>query len=412
MKISKKSFVKKYKQAKNCSTRTALLKWAKCLSRFGLDSSESFVDLQQSKFGVIGNGFPTVHYFTQNNMRTKMSLVQFRSRLDANRPWQNCFILKQISTQDPQQNVTKRIIFENDNSFFGYEAGYDTSPIVQIQERYLLASDVLDQEAINNTIRNNPNYFKNALIATLQNNGCLETINGVINFNMPNIPMIPQFDIEERICNNDCYPDRFIQTYCSSFLNFTPPGNNNMRNRFMHLTLFSEPRLASFDILNNTNVRANSRKYAPHFYHFTIDQRLITDFENRYQIPVVPNRNSYWSFFYDVIKQSFIFLPHPRNRIIRDLNNARRLRQEAQATAQRINSLLDCLERFFNNLIRIRNPHPPHYKRLPPYNVPHNPQNPNLPPPQIFLAVPSLDPQNACGIYLQAQNDILANTQM
>lgn len=48
MRISRKSFIKKYKKAKNCNTRTALLKWKKVMLCFGKGSS-------MNEFGAVNN---------------------------------------------------------------------------------------------------------------------------------------------------------------------------------------------------------------------------------------------------------------------------------------------------------------------------------------------------------------------
>lgn len=399
MRISKQLFVKKYKKLKNCNTRTALKKWTTCLARFG-------TDLRRTKFGHIGDindqNYPRVLYNIIDGKRTKVTLIEYKSRLDGNqwqeRPWNYCFVFKQIDGASIERNF----IFDADEPLvFGFYANrMNIRPSVQIPERYILASDVINQEAIN-TIhrqrhrRGREQLFRKYLRRSMQRNGCLEVINGLIIFDN-RVRIQPEFDVEERISDNHCKPDPQNPQYCNFFINFMGEGQF-AHKRYFHLSLFSEEVAAMVDNIG----RLDTRAYVPHFYHLKLEDDFMVDLMARYHIP--DSQSKYWMFYYDVIEQKFEFVPQGDNTIITDLENNGD--EASLRMADRFKAFLRCLADFFMYLINDR----PILLRPPPYNVPHIlPHNANANANNANAnQIDSLDP-GLCRVY---RNDILEINQ-
>lgn len=326
MKISRNSFVKKYKALKKCSTQKALLKWNKILLHFGID-----VSLKTLKFGM-DNDAATNQAVQIQAAPPQQSL--YRAILLDN----DVFVINNLrvivgevkrladGTFQATNFITKVNILYNDceealnslgfgNNLQSEQLTYTYTDINNNITQKITNTRIVDASLIlnhaffnkctqysrNGRCDSNKEAFK--VLGSKLEQDCLQFLRNYLNATK----------VEARECaNGDEYYENF----------HTPPIRNDNSNRKYHLTFHKPPSQ------NDTGVGA---------FHFKIDnsasKKLVFD---------VVDRKFY---FQEVLNQRFVF---PNN--------------------QQVNGVLNCIQETLNNFLnldRIKVGNAYHYPTLP-----------------------------------------------
>lgn len=221
MYISRKSFLKKYKKLKKCSTQKALLKWGKALLMFNT-----------LRFG---NTLPLP--ILRKNKAEQTVYVSFRN--DSNRVYviKKTFdgyvyeLDKNIETIQPQDvpSTSKRII---------------------LKQRFYLANDIINHNYFGMNQNRNLYDLGRDIVKPLTTGGCQNELR--------------EIGSSAHIESHECGYDGEDASVCKYFINLTPSQQyNTFQNRVCHLTFFSD----------KSRDNARMRRIDPYFYHFALNKR-------------------------------------------------------------------------------------------------------------------------------------------
>ncbi len=409
MKISRQSFIKKYKKLKNCNTHTALIKWQKILTRFG--SKQNSVD--ELRFGNVvlyprGNQNDLPFIIARNGVngeKYKLSYVKVHNfQRSVPNPLQDpeeyFFIKKYVGgfgnppnlprtayvTQDTQEydnlfnsNAFTLLLFNHNHANYWNTVGHIDLPFFhnffhscnqdsgfplnvrqqigcdRFAPRYVLANNVLDHEYLSHFgIRALRSHLLRA-----GNLGCLQKLEA-FDVDVNNQPT----DIEAKVTYQSCLNNNNQMVSEAAGL---IPNQNALRNAFRNRNLracqlyinfrdTNNPQLQHFhlslksDELNTQpliNGQRSIRGYedAPHFYHLKLQRINGND---------VDNAHFYWYLMFDVVQQKFKFLPTrsvPINPITNENAQHGNYRDLPDADKVKVQDLLTCIEKFFNTYL-------------------------------------------------------------
>lgn len=406
MKISRQSFIKKYKKLKNCNTHTALIKWQKILTRFG--SKQNSVD--ELRFGNVvinqqdnQNALPFIIARNGvNGEKYKLSYIKVRNlqNSDPNPGVDEYFFIKKYVggfgnppnlprtayvTENTQEynnlinsNAFTLLLFNHNPANYWNTAGHIDLPFFHdffhscnqdsgfplntrrqigcdvYAPRYVLANNVLDHEYLSHF---GIHDLRSHLLRAGNLGGCLQKLEA-FDVDVNNQPT----DIEAKVTYKSCLDNNNQKV---SEYNGPIPNQNALRNAFLNRNLRACQLYINFRDTNNPQIQhfhlslksdelntqpfingqqRSTRGYedAPHFYHLKLERINRND---------VSYKNFYWYLVFDVVQQKFKFLPTrsvPTNPVTNVNAQDGNYRNIPDADKVKVQDLLQCIENFFN----------------------------------------------------------------